>query len=57
MKTFFIVVLMTGSGLGTYSNFFEIPGEEPSPTSSSFTFGALEECLVVGFLNDIVPTT
>jgi hypothetical protein len=57
MKTFFVVVLMTSSGLGAYSNCFVIPGEEPSPTSGSFSFGALDDHLVVGFLGDIVPAT
>jgi hypothetical protein len=57
MKTFFIVVLMTSSGLRVYSNCFAAPGEEPSPTSGSFSFGALDDRLVVGFLGDIVPAT
>jgi hypothetical protein len=55
MKNFFISVLTTGSGLGMYSNFLVIPGEEPSLVSGSFFFGALDEHLVVGFLNGIVP--
>jgi hypothetical protein len=57
IKTFFVVVLMTGSGLGVYSNCFATPGEEPSPTSGSFSFGALDDHLVVGFLGGIVPAT
>jgi hypothetical protein len=57
MKTFFVVVLMIGSGLGAYSNCFAIPGEEPSPTSGSFRFSALDDRLVVGFLGGIVPAT
>jgi hypothetical protein len=57
MKTFFVVVLMTGSGLGMYSNCLAVPGEEPSPVSGSFSFGALGERLVVGFLGGIVPAT
>jgi hypothetical protein len=55
MKTFFVVVLMTVYGLGTYSNCLVVPREEPSPVSGSFSFGALGEHLVVGFINDIVP--
>jgi hypothetical protein len=57
MKTFFIVVLMTGSGLRVYSNYFATPGEDPSPASISFNFSALDDRLVVGFLGGIVPTT
>jgi hypothetical protein len=55
MKTFFVVVLMTGSSLGVYSNFFAAPGEEPSPISGSFSFDTLNDHLVVGFLGGIVP--
>jgi hypothetical protein len=55
MKTFFVVVLMTGCNLGTYSNCLAVPREECSPVSGSFIFGALSERLVVGFINDIVP--
>jgi hypothetical protein len=55
IKTFFVDVLMTGSNLGVYSNYFSTPGEEPSPISSSFNFNALDDCLVVSFLGDIVP--
>jgi hypothetical protein len=57
MKTFFFVVLMIGSSLGTYSNCLVVPGEEPSSVSGYFSFNALGECLVVGFLGGIVPTT
>jgi len=57
MKTFFIVVLMTGPSLRVYSNCFVAPREEPSPTSGSFSFDALNDRLVVGFLGGIVPTT
>jgi hypothetical protein len=46
---------MTGSGLRVYSNCFATPGEEPSPNSGSFSFGALDDHLVVGFLGGIVP--
>jgi hypothetical protein len=57
MKSFFIDVLMTGSSLNVYSNYLMTLGEEPSPTSGSFNFGALDDHLVVGFLGNIVPTT
>jgi Na+/citrate or Na+/malate symporter len=57
MKTFFVVVLMTGSVLGMYSNCLVAPGEEPSPISGYFRFGSLVERLVVGFLSGIVPAT
>jgi hypothetical protein len=57
MKTFFVDVLMIGSGLGVYYNYFVTPGEEPSPTSGSFSFGALGDRLVFGFLGGIVPAT
>jgi hypothetical protein len=57
MKTFFIVVLMIVSGLVMYSNCLVVLGEETSHVSSYFIFGALGECLVVGFLDGIVPTT
>jgi hypothetical protein len=46
---------MTGSGLEMYYNCFATHGEEPSPNSSSFIFGALGDRLVVGFLGGIVP--
>jgi len=35
-------------------NFFAIAGEEPSPTSGSFSFGALGDCLLFGFLGGVV---
>jgi hypothetical protein len=57
MKTFFISVLMTGSDLRVYSKFFGAPGEEPYPISIYFSFGSLEDRLVVGFLGGIVPET
>jgi hypothetical protein len=57
MKTFFVVVLMTGSSLKEYSNCFVISGEEPSPISGSFSFGTLKDHLVVGFLGGIIPAT
>jgi hypothetical protein len=56
-KTFFVVVLTRFSTLGTYSNCLTVLGEEPSPIFGSFSFGALEERLVVGFLGSIVPAT
>jgi hypothetical protein len=55
LKTFFVVVLTTGSNLGTYSNCLAVPQEECSLVSGSFIFGALGEHLVVGFIDDIVP--
>jgi hypothetical protein len=57
MKTFFVVLLMTGFSLRVYSNCFVALAEEPSPTCGSFIFGALEDRLVVVFLGVIVPTT
>jgi hypothetical protein len=54
-KAFFVEVFMTDSSLGVYSNFLAVPGEEPSPFSTSFILGALGECLVVEFLDDILP--
>jgi hypothetical protein len=57
MKTFFVDVLMTDSGLIVYSNFFVAPREEPSPTSGSLSFSALDDHLVVVFLGGIVPAT
>ena len=57
MKTFFLVVLTTCSGLGAYSNCLVVPREEPSPVSGSFSFSSLDEHLVVGFLDGIVPAT
>jgi hypothetical protein len=38
-----------------YSYFLAVPGEEPLHVSSSFSFGALDEHLVVVFLGGIVP--
>jgi hypothetical protein len=57
MKAFFVDVLMTGSNLDMYSNCFVTHGEDPSPTSGSFSLGALDDHLVVGFLGGIVPAT
>jgi hypothetical protein len=56
-ENFFVVVLMIGSSLGAYSNCLAVPGEEPSPVSGYFSFGALGDHLVVGFLGGIVPVT
>jgi hypothetical protein len=55
-KDFFVEVFMTDSTLGVYSNFLVVPGEEPSPISASFSLGALDKHLVVGFLGGILPT-
>jgi hypothetical protein len=57
MKIFFVVVLMIGYSLRVYSNCFAAPGEEPLPTSGSFSFDTLDDCLVLGFLGGIVSTT
>jgi hypothetical protein len=57
MKAFFIDVLMTGFGLSVYFNFFATPGEEPSPISGSFSFGALSDHLIVIFLGSIIIAT
>jgi hypothetical protein len=46
---------MTSFGLGVYSNCFVTPREDPSLTLGSFSFGALGDRLVVGFLGGIVP--
>jgi hypothetical protein len=54
MEIFFVVFLTTGSDLETYSNFLAVPREEPLPIFGSFSFGSLDECLVVGFIGDIV---
>jgi hypothetical protein len=42
MKTSLDDVLMTGTGFGVNSNCFATAGEDPSPTSSSFSFDTLE---------------
>jgi hypothetical protein len=44
---------MTDSALGKNSNCLAVPGKDPSSIFSSFNFGTLEECLVVGFLGGI----
>jgi hypothetical protein len=46
---------MTGSTLVEKSSCLAVSGEDPSPTSASFSFGALGERLVVGFLGGIFP--
>jgi hypothetical protein len=56
-KTFFVVFLMLGSGLGAYSNCLAVPREETLHVFGSFSFGALIEHLVVVFLSSIVPIT
>jgi hypothetical protein len=56
MKTFLADVLMTGTDFQVNSNCFVTVGEEPSPTSSTFSFDALGDFLVVSFLKGIVPT-
>jgi hypothetical protein len=56
VKTFLVDVLVTGFGLGENSDYFAGPGDEPSPTSSSFSLDALNDCPVFGFLGGIVPT-
>jgi hypothetical protein len=55
VKIFLVDVLMTGSSLGENSNCFVGPGDEPSPTSGSFSLGALGDRLVFGFFGGIVP--
>jgi hypothetical protein len=54
IEYFFVVVLMTNSGLGAYSNYLMVTREETLPISGSFIFGALGKRLVVGFLTDIL---
>jgi hypothetical protein len=48
---------MTGSSLGVYSNFLAVLGEESSLVSMSFSLGALNKHLVLGFLNGMFPIT
>jgi hypothetical protein len=55
VKDLFLDVLMIGSGLGENSNYFAGPGDEPSLTFGSFSFDALGDHLVVGFIGGIVP--
>jgi hypothetical protein len=43
--------------LGVYSNYLVVLREEPSPILTYFSFGALGERLVVGFLGGILPAT
>jgi hypothetical protein len=54
-KYFLVDVLMTSSTMGAYSNYLALPREEPSPVSSYFILGALDERLVVGFIGGILP--
>jgi hypothetical protein len=46
---------MTDPGLGTKSNCLSIDGEEPSPTSDSYSLGALDDFLVDDFFGGIIP--
>jgi hypothetical protein len=48
---------MIGYTLGVYSNCLVVPREETSPIFSSFSLGSLDEHLVVGFIDDILPAT
>jgi hypothetical protein len=54
VKIFLVDVLMTGYGLGVNSNCFVGLGDEPSPTSDSFSLVTLGNSLVVGFFGGIV---
>jgi hypothetical protein len=45
---------MTGSSLRVNSNCFFVLGDESSPTSGSFSLGALDDHLVFGILKVIV---
>jgi hypothetical protein len=56
-KDFLVDVLMKGSALGAYSNYLEVPREEPSLVSASYSLGALDESLLVRFLGGILPTS
>jgi hypothetical protein len=55
VKNFLVDVLINGSVLGENYNCFTTVGEEPSPTSGSFSFDALRDIPVVSFLGGIVP--
>jgi hypothetical protein len=46
---------MMGTSFGANSNCFATTGEEPYPASSSGSFGALGDFLVVGSFGGIVP--
>ena len=52
-KAFFVEVFMTGSTLEVYFYCLMVLGEEPSPVSASFSLGALDKRLIVGFLDEI----
>jgi len=52
---FLVDVLMIGSNLGANYHCFVVVGEDPSPTSGSFSFDTLRDWLVVGFIGGIVP--
>jgi hypothetical protein len=56
-KYFFVKFLMTSYALRAYSNCLTPPEEEPSLALDSFSFSALRERLVVGFISGILPTT
>jgi hypothetical protein len=56
VNAFLVDALMTSSTLGENSNCLVVSGEYPSPISTSFNFGALDERLVIGFLGGIFPT-
>jgi hypothetical protein len=56
-KDLFVEVFMTDSTPRVYSNCLTVPGEEPSPVSTSFSSGGLGKHLVVGFLRGIFPAT
>jgi hypothetical protein len=48
---------MMSNGFGANSNCLANTGEEPSPASGSYNFGALGDFLVVGFFGGIFPAT
>jgi hypothetical protein len=50
-----VFVLITGTGFGENFNCLTTAGEEPYPTSSFCSFGALGYFLVVGFFRGIIP--
>jgi hypothetical protein len=52
-NTFLVDVQMTGSTLVEKLICLAALGKDPSPISTSFNFGALDERLVIGFLGGI----
>ena len=50
-----MIVLMMGVILEVNSNFLATAGEEPSPASDSYSFGAVGDFLVIGFFKGIIP--